>query len=61
MLNDERAHFDVNLVWDGNRSLSEAGLSLIEYVKNNTEQFRCTNDDIFNNPDGQDFIDISFA
>lgn len=60
-LNDERAHFDVNLIWDRNRSLSEAGLSLINYVKNNTEQFRCTNDDIFNNLDEQDFIDISFA
>ena len=61
LLNDERANFDVNLVWDKNRSLSEAGLSLIDYIKNNTKQFRCTNADIFNNPADRDFIDISFA
>lgn len=61
MLNDPHAHFDVNLVWDNHRTLSEASLTLIDYVKNNTKQFRSNNEDIFSTLDENIFIDTSFV
>ena len=40
-LTDEQAHFDINLVWDSRRSLSEAAKELINYTQTKTENFRC--------------------
>ena len=45
-LKDKAAHFDVNLVWDAKRSLSDASKQLIEFVKTKTTQFQCIGEKI---------------
>lgn len=45
-LNDAAAHFNVNLIWDAKRSLSDASKQLIDFVRNKTTQFQCVGEEI---------------